>query len=163
MTPDASGPFVFRPSLLQRSLFVAAGVGGGALMAVLAFTNSPVWIVFALCAVPVVLEGVRTKVVVDRANGEVVSTRAFRPSAVAVTDVVNVRVPPWGPVALALREGASKAGGGVRRGQVLTGLYAGHRGTDPVAARLADALGVPVVSVWPAVRSDGTCFRKGPP
>lgn len=153
MTPDASGSFVFRPSLFQRTLFVAAGGVGVASMAVLAITNSPVWIVFAFCAVLVSFEGVRAKVVVDRAIGEVASTRAFRRSVVAAADVVNVRVPPWGPVAITLREGASKAGGGVWPGQVLTGLYAAHRGTDSVAARLADALGVPVVSVWPAVRS----------
>lgn len=155
MAPEArTGSLVFRPTLLQRALFVAAGVGGVALMAVLAITNSPGWIVFALCAVPVILEGVRANVVVDRANGVVTSTRAFRRSLVAAADVVNVRVPPWGPVALTLRKGASKAGGGAWPGQVLTGLYAAHRGTDPAATRLAEALGVPVVSVWPAVRSN---------
>lgn len=156
MTPEAkSESLVFRPSLLQRALFVAAGAGGVVLMAVFAITNSPGWIVGELCAVTVILEGLRTNVVVDRANGEVTSTRAFRRSVVATADVVNVRVPPWGPVALTLREGASKAGGGVWPGQVLTGLYAAHRGTDTVANRLAEALGVPVVSVWPAVRSNG--------
>ena len=52
-------------------------------MAVLAITDSPGWIVFGLCAVAVILEGVRTNVVVDRASGEVASTRAFRRSVVA--------------------------------------------------------------------------------
>ena len=118
-------------------------------------TDSPGWIVFGLCAVAVILEGVRTNVVVDRASGEVASTRAFRRSVVASADVVSVRVPAWGPIALTLREDATRAGGGVWPGQILTGLYATHREGDPVTAQLAKALEVPIVSVWPGARSDG--------
>lgn len=71
-----------------------------------------------------------------------------------IDDIVNVRVPSWGPVALTLRPGAPKPGGGIWPGQVLTGIYADHRGRDGVASELASVLNVPVVSVWSGVRSD---------
>jgi hypothetical protein len=155
MTSGASAEsLVFRPPLRQRVLTVAAGIGGGVLMTVGAVVESPVFLLFAMCAVSVIVEGIRTDVVVDFTNGQVTSTRAFRRCVVAMADVVNVRVPPWGPLALTLRKGTSKTGGGIWPGQVLTGLYSGHQGSDPIVYRLAAALGVPVVSVWPQIRSD---------
>ena len=157
MTGGPDAPFrvtTFRPSALQRASFVCIGVGGLALFLALAVTNSLAMAVFGLPAVVVIFEGLRARVDVDLDHRVVTSSRAFRRTTVPIADIVNVRVPPWGPVALMLRPGAPKRGGGIWRGQVLTGIYADHRGQDRVASRLAECLDVSVVSIWPGVRSD---------
>lgn len=146
---------VFRLAIEQRILYCGIGVAGGALMVFLAASNSVGWLVGAVCAVFVVLEGVRTHVEIDRDRGEVISVRALRRSVVRIEDVSAVRVPPWGPIALMIRDGAVKEGGGIWPNQLLTGLSTARRGGDStVAGRLAAAIGVPVVSVHPGVRSE---------
>lgn len=104
--------------------------------------------------IDIVLICLRARVDVDLDRLVVTSTRAFRRTVVSTDDIVNVRVPPWGPVALMLRPGVRKRGGGICPGQVLTGIYASHRGDDGVANAIGSLLGVPVLSVWPGVRSD---------
>lgn len=149
-----SGVATFRPSAFQRALFVAIGLGGSVLFVGLGLANSPAMAVFAIPAVVVIFEGLRAHVDVDLDRQVVVSSRAFRRTVVPIDDIVNVRMPLWGPVALTLRAGAPKPGGGIWPGQVLTGIYADHRGRDGVASELASVLNVPVVSVWSGVRSD---------
>lgn len=150
----ASGVTTFRPSALQRALFVAIGLAGTVLFVGLGLANSPAMALFAIPAVVVIFEGLRARVDLDLDHRVVASSRAIRRTVVPIDDIVNVRVPPWGPVALTLRPGAPKPGGGIWPGQVLTGIYADHRGADGVASELASLLNVPVVSVWRGVRSD---------
>jgi len=146
---------VFRPSPLHRAFFMISGVGFMIFVLAAAASDSPGWLVFAPCAVVVLLEGVRARVAIDVERREVLSCRAFRGSAFRMSEIENVRVPPWGPVIFTLREGAAKVNGGLWSGQIQTGLYSKHRGgSDTVAGRLAHALDVPVVSVWPVVRSE---------
>ena len=150
----AGDPVVFRLGAVGRVAMVGTGLGGIVLFLGLGLVNSPAMALFAVPAVVVVLEGIRAHVVVDLDCGTVASSRAIRRTVVPISDIVNVRVPPWGPIALTLRPGAPKPGGGIWPGQVLTGIYADHRGRDGVANDLAAVLGVPVVSVWSGVRSD---------
>lgn len=146
---------VFRLTIEQRILYWGIGAAGGTLMVFLAATNSIAWLVGAVCAVFVALEGARTRVEVDRDCGQVISFRAMRRSVVRIEDVSAVRVPPWGPIALMLCDGAVKEGGGIWPNQLLTGLSTERRGGESsVAGQLAVAIGVPVISVHPGVRSD---------
>jgi len=145
---------VFRPSVRQRVLFVGSGVVLFLTTTVLASERSPGWAVFGLCAIPLVLDGIRTRVVVEPERGTVASTRAFRSQVTAMADVLNLRVPPWGPLVITLAPGAAHGRSSrALRGQIVTGLYGSRRGRDSVAVVLARALDVPVVSVWPKARA----------
>lgn len=143
---------VFRPSRLQRLGFDVVAVVGLLVIAIGVRQDSFVWLLFLVPCVAVIVEQVRTRVVIDRVAGVVRTTRILRTRCVAIDDVVAVRVPPWGPVLLTLRDAASWNGVNWP-GQISTGIQVPHRGADTVAHRLADALGVPVESVWPGVRS----------
>jgi hypothetical protein len=144
---------VFRPPLLQRAVWVAIGLGGVAFFLGSAVIDSPGWAVFVVPAVFIVLAGLHAQVEVHLDRRVVISSGAIRRSVVPIDDIVNVRVPPWGPIALTLRPGAPKRGSDLWPGQVVTGIYSDHRGRDGVARALASMLHVPVVSIWPAVRS----------
>lgn len=131
---------------------MASGVVAAAVFAVVAVTRDPLFGLFIpLCPV-VFLEGARAAIVVDLEQGTVSSQRAIRRWTGRVEDIASIRVPPWGPIALMLQPGATRAGGGLWPGQILTGVYADRRGSDGRAAQLAAALGLDVSSVWPQVR-----------
>jgi hypothetical protein len=154
MSERTTGTVVLLPSRFHRSGLIAAGIGY-APFAVWAGVVDVLWWWLSLpLAVLLVLEGVRVRVVVDHDHQQIISTRAVIRSVVPIADVVNVRVPPWGPVILTLRPGLKMLTSRGRSGQLLTGLIADHRGEKPVAAHLAAAIGVPVVSVWPRVRTE---------
>ena len=148
---DASDATVFRPSLAQR-----LGFGGLAVVTVIAVVagvvqDSALWLVFLVPSVLLFVETIRTRVVVDRADGVVRITRSMRTTTTPISDVLNVRVPPWGPVLLTMRSSAAGAGANWP-GQINTGIQVSHRGFS-AAHQLADCLGVPVESVWRGVRA----------
>jgi hypothetical protein len=151
---------LFVPTFLHRAAWVGFGLGGIVICLGSALIDSPGWLFFVVPAAFVVLEGLHAQVEVDLDRRVVISARAVRQSVVPIGDIVNVRVPPWGPIVLTLRPDAPKPGPGLWPGQVVTGLYTDHRGRDGVARALASELHVPVVSIWPAVRS--TLDQDGP-
>lgn len=149
--PSDDQVLVLRPSFALRALLIGAGVGGAVLFGALAIRNSPGWLVFAACAVPLLIDAVRRQVVVDHRTGVVQVSGAFGRKVVPIEDIENVRVPPWGPVLLTLK--GADARGAAR--QISTGFPGQRRGDGGIAHQLATSLHVPVVSVWPAVRSNG--------
>lgn len=139
-------------SNVARAVFMACGVGATLLLGYLAVTDTVGIVVFAALGPLVFVEGLRARIVVDPASRTISSTRAFRTWHGSFGDIENVRVPPWGPIILTLREGSSASSRGMWPGQVLTSVYADRTGSDGRAARLAGLIGVPLVSVWPQVR-----------
>jgi len=128
------------------------GVVAAAAFGYIAVTDDPLFALFLLLCPIIVLEGLRAAVIVDIEKGTISSQRAIRCWTGRIEDIENIRVPPWGPIALTLRQGVPKVGGGLWPGQVLTGVYADRRGTEGRAAQLAALLAVEVASVWPMVR-----------
>ena len=136
----------------ERVAFMIVGVAAGAVFGFIAVTDDPLFGLFLLLCPVVFLEGLRAEIVVDLGQGTISSQRAIRRWTGRIEDIENIRVPPWGPIALMLRPGIAKAGGGLWPGQILTGVYADQRGSAGRALQLADVLGLEVTSVWPQVR-----------
>lgn len=136
----------------ERVAFMIGGAAAGAVFGFIAVTDDPVFALFLLLCPVVFLEGLRAEVVVDLRRGTISSQRAIRRWTGRIEDIETIRVPPWGPIALMLRPGVAKAGGGLWPGQILTGVYGDRRGSAGRAVQLADVLGLEVASVWPQVR-----------
>ena len=131
---------------------MTSSVVAAATFAVIAVTRDPFFGLFMPLCLIVFLDGARAVIVVDLDQGMVSSQRAIRRWTGRIDDIASVRVPPWGPIALMLRPGVPKGGGGLWPGQILTGVYADRRGGEGRAAQLAAVLGLDVSSVWPQVR-----------
>jgi hypothetical protein len=151
-----SGAQVFAPPPGQRLGFVGAALAAGGLFVWSAWSASDLrMLVFTLLVPVIVLEGLRTRVVVDQERRLVRSTRAIRTRTVSFDEVAAVYVPAWGPLSLRLVAPAepSFAQRWSPRGLVvLTGLYGHQQGAGNVARRLARAIGVPLESMWPQIR-----------
>jgi hypothetical protein len=143
--------YKFGPSVMQRLALIGGGLLVGATCLVGAMRESPIWLVFVIPCSVLVAEGIRMKVCFLPDSNAVCIVRAIRTTRVEGSDIRNVRVPPWGPVLLTLK-GPQVRRGANWAGQVNTGLRVPHKGTNTIAHQLADLLGVPFVTVWPALR-----------
>jgi hypothetical protein len=131
---------------------MASGIGSTLLFGYLGLTDAVGFLLFAGLGPLLVIEGLRARIVVDQVARTESSTLVFRAWHGSFSDVENVRVPPWGPIILTLRQDTSASSRGIWPGQVLTSVYADRSGSDGRAARLAELIGVPLVSVWHQVR-----------
>jgi hypothetical protein len=139
-----------------------SGVLAAAFFGVIAVADDPLFAVFILLCPVLFLEGLRAEVVIDIEHRTISSQRAIRRWTGRIEDIEIIRVPPWGPIALVLRPGVAKAGGGLWPGQILTGVYADRRGSKGRAVQLAEALGLEVASVWPQVRRGYEYLEEDP-
>lgn len=135
---------VFVPSLLQRVLMVGLGMGM-ALIVVSEFREEPWVLVFGLLVPVLVLDGLRTKVVIDRDRGALRVTRAVMTTTVPLDAVIGIRVPSRGPVMVTLADPRAWVQVGWP-GQVNTGFQTSTAGPGSFPRRLASALDVPLES-----------------
>ncbi|MBI2705047.1 MAG: hypothetical protein HYX32_07125 [Actinobacteria bacterium] len=148
--PSVDRVTAFRAPLYVRGFFVLLGVAASiGFVAKFLAAGEPVFLVFVPLCVPVVLEGVRGRLVVDLDSGTITSQRAFRSSRCAITDVVSMWIPAWGPVGLVLKPGVSGASP-VRPGQIITALYTDKSSAGRMYA-LAALLNVPLESGWQGI------------
>jgi hypothetical protein len=125
--------------------------------------EDPLFLLSIPIGVVITLEALRTRIVVDHRAGVVLIRRAFREYTIAIDDIIGVRAPAWFPMCLTLREGARKPTGvglGGRR-EIMTNIHTGDLRPDILAAHIAEAIGVPITSVGPSSRSDGSEFEQG--
>ncbi|HEX7136033.1 MAG TPA: hypothetical protein VF228_25865 [Iamia sp.] len=146
--PVASGAgdvLTLRRPWHHRVLLVALGVGFGAICVVGGIASDPWAFAFVPLGPILVLDGLRTQVVVDRGRGVVTVTRAIRRREHAIGAITGVRVPPWGPIVLTLDPDQVRATTrSASLTYVVTGIYAPRRGEDPTARALAEATGAPL-------------------
>ena len=150
--PSGEGIQVFRSSTGYRVGVGAAVAAASLLFALFAITGDVQFAVFAIVGAFALADALRSEVRVDRARRTVSSRRAICTWSGSFEDIENVRAPPWGPVLLTLHPSRSTRGAGFWRGQVTTGVQAQRTGSNGQACRIADLLGVEVVSVWPQVK-----------
>ncbi len=140
---------VFRSSAPIRTSFVLLGlVGAGLFLVKYVASGDVVFAAFVPLCIPVVLEGLRSRVVVRVGSGEVVSTRAFLTRRCRAEDITSIWVPAWGPVGLILRAPADPLRAQADR--LITGLYT-TKASASETYRLAALLGVPLRSSWQGI------------
>jgi hypothetical protein len=140
----------FRAPRYVRSVFATLLLFVPVFLFKAAVDAAPFYLLVVPLAIPIALELVRGRLVVDLDQGTVQSVKAFRRRSVAIDDVEWIRAPGWGPVGLVLRSGLR--GSSPWRGNVVvTALYSDNKHTATLH-QLASMLDVPVVSPWSAVR-----------